>query len=288
MITDLIKVAKKLGKNSLTCDEYSKNGKFHYTTIINRFSSWNIALSNSNLKSTKNTQRRRYFNPTEEELIIDLQKTAYKLNKNTLLTSEYEDNGKYRCNTYINKYGSWETALITAGLQSTGYHKNITNDELLQNIEELWIKLGRQPVSSDIKDISKYGIQTYYRRFGSWRKALENFIEYINSNNDNVVENKNNKSKTITKKSCFITKENGINCTETHKTKREINFRLRFKVMQRDNFKCCICGASPAKNPDIELHIDHIIPWSKGGETEINNLQTLCSKCNLGKSDLEM
>lgn len=71
-----------------------------------------------------------------------------------------------------------------------------------------------------------------------------------------------------------------------HRTSRNINTRLRFKVLSRDNFKCCFCGASPAKNPSVELHVDHIIPWSKGGETVIDNLQTLCSKCNLGKSDL--
>ena len=56
--------------------------------------------------------------------------------------------------------------------------------------------------------------------------------------------------------------------------------------MARDNFKCRICGKSPATDPKITLHIDHIIPWSKGGETIFENLQTLCSECNLGKSDL--
>lgn len=56
--------------------------------------------------------------------------------------------------------------------------------------------------------------------------------------------------------------------------------------MKRDNFKCGICGAVPAINSDIELQVDHIIPWSKGGETTFDNLQTLCSRCNLGKSDL--
>lgn len=70
-----------------------------------------------------------------------------------------------------------------------------------------------------------------------------------------------------------------------HRTKRDASVKLRFDVFKRDNFKCCICGASPAKDINIELHIDHIIPWSKGGETEIDNLQTLCSRCNLGKSD---
>lgn len=71
----------------------------------------------------------------------------------------------------------------------------------------------------------------------------------------------------------------------THRTKRDASVKLRFDVFKRDNFKCCICGASPAKDINVELHIDHIIPWSKGGETEIDNLQTLCSRCNLGKSD---
>ena len=59
-----------------------------------------------------------------------------------------------------------------------------------------------------------------------------------------------------------------------------------YQVLKRDNFKCCACGASPAKDPAVELHIDHIIPWSRGGETTPENLQTLCSRCNLGKSDL--
>jgi len=73
---------------------------------------------------------------------------------------------------------------------------------------------------------------------------------------------------------------------ETHKTKRDVNLRLRFMVMKRDGFKCCMCGASPANDKNVELHIDYIVPWSKGGETIIENLQTLCSKCNLGKSNL--
>ena len=66
---------------------------------------------------------------------------------------------------------------------------------------------------------------------------------------------------------------------------RVISHKLRYQVLKRDNFKCCACGASPAKDPSVELHVDHVIPCSKGGETTIDNLQTLCSKCNIGKSD---
>ena len=66
---------------------------------------------------------------------------------------------------------------------------------------------------------------------------------------------------------------------------RNISDKLRYQVLKRDNFKCCACGASPAKSPEVELHVDHIVPWSKGGLTSIENLQTLCSRCNIGKSD---
>ena len=66
--------------------------------------------------------------------------------------------------------------------------------------------------------------------------------------------------------------------TQTKKNSRFISDKLRYRVLKKDNFKCCACGASPAKDPSVDLHIDHIIPWSKGGKTVIENLQTLCSR----------
>lgn len=57
--------------------------------------------------------------------------------------------------------------------------------------------------------------------------------------------------------------------------------RLRFKVFERDGFSCQYCGKRP---PEVILHIDHIIPVSKGGEDEIENLLTACADCNLGKA----
>lgn len=58
---------------------------------------------------------------------------------------------------------------------------------------------------------------------------------------------------------------------------------LRNKVKERDNYTCQICGKYM---PDeVGLHIDHIIPISKGGKTVEQNLQVLCDKCNLRKSN---
>ena len=59
---------------------------------------------------------------------------------------------------------------------------------------------------------------------------------------------------------------------------------LRYDVLKRDNFRCQICGRS-SDDDNVKLHVDHIIPVSKGGKTELSNLRTLCQDCNLGKSD---
>lgn len=54
----------------------------------------------------------------------------------------------------------------------------------------------------------------------------------------------------------------------------------------RDGFTCKSCGRSPIKERNVELHVDHILPWSQGGETIDSNLETKCKKCNLGKGNI--
>jgi hypothetical protein len=59
---------------------------------------------------------------------------------------------------------------------------------------------------------------------------------------------------------------------------------LRYEVLHRDGFRCQACGAT---HRETRLHIDHIVPVSRGGSTVKDNLQVLCEACNLGKSDHE-
>lgn len=213
-----------------------------------------------------------YNNLSDEDLISDLRRVASEMNKDKITRDEYENNGgKYSNATLRKRFGGWLNALDRAGLRKTRNY-NITDEELFQNLEELWIHIGKQPTKNDFnKSISKYGYHTYEIRFGTWRKSLQKFIDYINSED------------LVTSELIHIKQET----TNKHKTSRNINLRLRFIIMRRDNFKCKICGKSPANNYGIELQVDHIIPWDKGGETIIENLQTLCSECNIGKSNLD-
>lgn len=132
----------------------------------------------------------------------------------------------------------------------------------------VWEHLGKQPTRRDLDNkISEFSQSPYNRRFKSWTDALKLFV--IWANDEELSAPKENQNLSVKPK-------NG----------RDVSLRLRFQVLRRDNFTCVQCGASPAKNPSVELHIDHIMPWSKGGDTVYENLQTLCSKCNLGKSNL--
>ena len=61
-----------------------------------------------------------------------------------------------------------------------------------------------------------------------------------------------------------------------HRTQRCIRQAALPNPFFRDGFTCTACGASPLKSAGTELHIDHILPWSRGGETVDENLTTKC------------
>ena len=63
--------------------------------------------------------------------------------------------------------------------------------------------------------------------------------------------------------------------TSTDKDKRT--------AYEKQNGICPICGTH---HEIEEMEGDHIIPWSKGGKTTIDNLQMLCKKCNREKSNI--
>ncbi len=72
--------------------------------------------------------------------------------------------------------------------------------------------------------------------------------------------------------------------SEQYRRERErqiITPGLRYDILQRDNFRCQLCGRTQADG--VKLEVDHKKPIAKGGRTEPNNLWTLCQDCNRGK-----
>lgn len=56
---------------------------------------------------------------------------------------------------------------------------------------------------------------------------------------------------------------------------------LRYEIIKRDGHRCRSCGFGVQDG--AHLHVDHIVAVANGGRTRKDNLQTLCSSCNMGK-----
>lgn len=204
-----------------------------------------------------------------DDILADLRLVASSTGRNTVGQVEYQTIGKYNETTVCRRFGSWNKALGAAGL-SISNEVNIPDERLFENIFNLWQHYGRQPRRAELaKPPSTISQSPYNRRFDSWTASLNAFVDFANAADMGA-----------------SVPDSAGTTQKPRETGRDPSLRLRWKVLQRDRFKCCACGASPAITPDVELHVDHIKAWSKGGETVAENLQTLCLKCNLGKSNI--
>lgn len=62
-------------------------------------------------------------------------------------------------------------------------------------------------------------------------------------------------------------------------------FTIRFKrwLLEKAHGKCEYCGVGL---PEVSrMEVDHVVPKSKGGPTDIENLRASCSTCNSAKRD---
>ena len=210
-------------------------------------------------------------NVPDEDLLNDLIATNIKLKSNgkSLTYRSYNEIGNYAATTLSVRFGSWNDALSKAGLK-LNEEKNIPIEALFDNLKIVWIEKGRQPVIREMGNTpSEYTASVYSDRFGSWLKALKEFVifveheRYVVFNSEAQIEIKNNPL--------------------GNSAKRDPSLSLRFLVLKKNNFCCIACGRSPATVTGLQLEIDHINPWSNGGKTIEENLQTLCFDCNRGK-----
>jgi len=274
LLSELRRVATEVRGQRLTRALFNNMAKVHSSTLENRFGSWIGALDKAEI--SESIAPRPITLSRETVLQAIRQFVAANPGQSVTESDVASRLGLYR-GAIIRRFGKWEAILSEVGLDPVPLGRRYTDEECFENILTLWTHYGRQPNFGELKcSPSVVGPKAYIRRWGGWRAALTAFVKSINENPD-LQDQPVEAAPTPVFQRDFPQYAEPV--------PRSISLAFRYRVLVRDKFRCVICGASPAKDGTVELHVDHIFPWSRGGKNTEENLRTLCFKCNLGKGD---
>jgi hypothetical protein len=247
LLADLLRVANQLRQRTLAGELYDQLGRFSSQTFARRFGSWTAALLLVGLEPA------HWRDVPVETILHDMRRVARQTQSARLRQQDYRQNGKYSFKIIYHFFDCWQNALEAAGLAPV-FYRALSQNELFDNLVEIHQKLGRWPTREEIKPpLSRFGFKAYKRRFGSIHKTLT------------AMETTTGQDISYRRK--------------PRRTPEAINWRLRFRALERNGFRCCHCGKSPATDRQITLHVRHGKPWQQGGETILENLRVLCQLC---------
>jgi hypothetical protein len=289
--TEIRRVDTIIKKDILTAKDFDLHGKISSSAIKKKFGDWKSALNYAGLAhkysgrniSSKMRQQNKHL--TDDAILEEIRSVASKLGKDYV---SQEDITFYSniisASTVIYRFGSWFTGINKAGLKTApAYRQKLLDDEYFENILNVWTFYGRQPLLREMDDVpSTISSGAYENHFGKWYNALNAFVSKMNND---VEEMYNAQMPIISDSEHQVSIQSATVSKSMSENRHEIKLGLRYKILYRDNFRCTVCGSSPATDQNCKLHVDHNVPFSKGGKTVPDNLRTLCDKCNLGKGN---
>jgi hypothetical protein len=287
LLNELRRIAALLPDGEpLTKPAYKRySPKVAENTISRRFGGWRDALEKAGLGHLYHGQpvsQKMRLQPARDwsdaELLAELRRVHALVGKQWLTSTNFNANSMTSTESLRRRFGSFHEALEAAGVPNAPHKaRQFSEQECFENIADVWTHYGRPPEYREMFELpSRIRGKTYVLRWGIWRKTLKAFVEWANTNEQPTepsapVRETNEPSNQVDR---TIVVE--ADC-------RDVRPGLRFKVFMRDRFRCVACGRSPATSLNTELHADHILAVANGGKTTLENLQTLCQDCNLGK-----
>jgi hypothetical protein len=184
-----------------------------------------------------------------------------------------------------NAFGSWSAGVsaLRAVLAEDGIvlvprtRQVASDDDLFGEMQRVWTAVGHRPSQYEWQAASPaYHYNTYRSRFGGWSNACLLFLEWQMGESLEVGA----ASPAASRSACPTPGEFAPPPIEKRRNPPD---RLRLRVLDRDGYRCVLCGRSPATEVGVVLHLDHIMPVADGGLTTYENLRTLCQQCNLGR-----
>lgn len=201
---------------------------------------------------------------SDRDLVAALQSAAEILGGGYFPSTKYDalPGKRPHSATVIDRFGTWKKALALIGIRG-GRERRYSPRQLIDNLEKVWEELGYPPGKRKIATLGdKISEEPYRRRWGSLNAACRALAAFHHAE---------------------MTEELLLAGNAGAAVRTTIPLKDRWAVLRRDDYRCSKCGASPSSDHQVELEVDHIIPVARGGRNEIENLQTLCRKCNQGK-----
>lgn len=165
LVDEINRVAENVGR-APTLQDMRDEGKHSATTYYNRFGSWKEALIAAGYEAREPEKE-----APVDELLSEIGRLADEYG-HAPSAKEMNEDGEYWASTYCRRFGSWNDAIRESGHEPTPESTQISDDELLAEVQRLAEELGSLPSFNDMAEHGKYAPQTYVRHFGSWNAAI--------------------------------------------------------------------------------------------------------------------
>lgn len=171
VISEINRLAEQRGETP-RMNDMRDFGNYSPKTVRELFGSWNEAIEAAGYEPNhvigKHTDGGE---PTEQELIEDIQRMADKLDRRPT-TGDVTEHSEYYTQLFINVFGSWNEAVEAAGFEPH-HPKSYGEDELIEHLQRLGDELDRPPKTEDVDEADGPSSSTYANRFGAWGEALQ-------------------------------------------------------------------------------------------------------------------
>lgn len=307
LLDELRRVAVMAADKPLTIARFNLMARVSYDTVRHRFGGWRQALERAGLghrySGRKVTQKQRLSpsrNLSDAAVLEEMRRLARAKGGAPLLLVDVDASPRLARSTLVSRFGSWAEALRRAGLRQARLGRRFTGQQCFDNLAAMWARLGRAPTMHEMRRApSRVGPRAYVQRFGGWRATVDAFLRRIDAGRGDAQAQRAARAEWELPRRRGDAAAPGTLSGEVkppRRTRRPLppmprrgedrpSGRMRFKVFERDRFRCVACGNSPATDPACKLHVDHIEPYSKGGRTTLDNLRTLCAACNWSRGD---
>ena len=283
LLNELRRVGALIPEQIITQRKYQQHGHASVSVFVRRFGGWKQALERAGLGDrysgapvSEKMLDQRARSLSREDVISELRRIAELLGTSELRREDLLAHSRLMGQKLVNnRLGTWKAALEAAGLSVSPMGRRWTDDDYFENLLDVWTYYGRTPKCAEM-DLPPSRISSggYVGKFGTWGKAKLAFVKRVNATPVEFGESARS--------------ANSVESVEPRPKPEDLHqipIGLRYRVLSRDRFRCVSCGNSPAMEVGCVLHVDHILPFSRGGKTRIDNLRSTCAKCNIGKGN---